>query len=137
MLDTSSACAEPSSPARGWKPPATAGGLEEGGVLCAQCLQDSRSGEVLGEPAGPSRSPRHAESPPLLVGLGLLKWVGAGAGPYGLMCREDLALLIKQGLVQELLLALPPRASPALQSRWSIPLFQPDGLQKAPKCACN
>lgn len=37
---------------------------------------------VLGEQlARPSQSPCHARSPPLLVGLGLLKWVGAGAGP--------------------------------------------------------
>lgn len=57
--------------------------------------------------------------------------VRAGSGPYGLMGREDLALSINPELFQELW--LPGLSLPGAHTL----LPGPDGLQKAPKCACN
>lgn len=63
-----------------------------------------------------------------------LGWMSAGSGPYGLMEREDLALNINRMLFQELLLlGLPGLSLPGAHTL----LSRPDGLQKAPKCACN
>jgi len=79
------------------------------GVTCSWCSAVPFCPGLDGQrsPAPPQPTSLSAAAPALLGRM------GAGPGPYGLTYREGLALHIRRVLLQELLLARPPRAVPS------------------------